>query len=146
MFSAPPPLEIPHFEILLDKNPPIVRPALNADGLPARSVPQLPFTLHPNERRSFFLAPVTHSRDLKEWVLYLIWEFEGKSLESPYKIFQVTGETGMITFNPDGTIMPHLPKDHWDTQYSTSDVPHDRWDIPPNFTDGPLDEWDPPRD
>jgi hypothetical protein len=29
------PLEIPHFEILLDKHPPIIRPALKADGQPA---------------------------------------------------------------------------------------------------------------
>lgn len=118
------PLEIPHFEILLDKHPPIIRPALKADGLPARPTPQLPFTLHPNEYRSFFLAPVTHSPDLTVWSLYVIWEFEGKRQESVYDTFQVTGYTGWRTSYPqDGSSPTPVNKvayDHWDIQYNST--------------------------
>lgn len=118
------PLHIPHFEILLDKHPPIIRPALKADGLPARPTPQLPFTLHPDEHRSFFLAPVTHSPDLTVWSLYVIWEFKGKRQESPYGTFQVTGNTGWTTFTPQGepspTAVNQVAYDHWDIQYNST--------------------------
>ena len=118
------PLEIPHFEILLDKYPPIIRPALKADGLPARPTPQLPFTLHPGEQRRFLLAPVTHSPELTVWSLYVIWEFEGKHQESPYGTFQVTGYTGWMEFSPHAEPRP-LPAskaayDHWDVQYNST--------------------------
>lgn len=121
------PLEIPHFEILLDKHPPIIRPALKADGRPARPTPQLPFTLHPGEYRSFFLAPVTHSPDLTAWSLHAIWEFEGKRQESPYGTFQVTGDTGWTTFIPYGEPSPtpvnKAAYDHWDIQYNSTPQP-----------------------
>lgn len=116
------PLEIPHFEILLDKHPPIIRPALKADGQPARPTPQLPFTLYTGEYRSFFLAPVTHSPDLMVWSLYVIWEFEGKRQESQYDTFQVTGYTGWSTLIPHGEPSPiavnQVAYDHWDIQYN----------------------------
>jgi hypothetical protein len=117
------PLEIPHFEILLDKHPPIIRPALKADGLPARPTPQIPFTLHPNEYRSFFLAPVTHSPDLTVWSLYVIREFEGKLQESLYGTFPVTGDTGWMEFSPHAEPRPALANevvDHWDIQYNST--------------------------
>jgi hypothetical protein len=117
------PLEIPHFEILLDKHPPIIRPALKADGLPARPTPQIPFTLHPNEYRSFFLAPVTHNPDLTVWSLDVIWEFERELQESPYGTFQVTGDTGWRTFIPYGepsSTPVNKVVDHWDIQYNST--------------------------
>lgn len=117
------PLEIPHFEILLDKRPPIVRPALKADGQPARPTPPLPFTLHHREYRSFFLAPVTHSPDLTVWSLYAIWEIEGKRVESPYGTFQVTGYTGWWIYSQDGRRpapvgQSAIADGHWDSQYN----------------------------
>jgi len=119
------PLEIPHFEILLDKHPPIIRPALKAVGLPARPTPQLPFTLHPDEYRSFYLAPVTHSSDLTVWSLYVMWECEGKRQESPYGTFQVTGQTGWTLLTPKGEPRPApvgqvVAPDHWDIQYNST--------------------------
>ena len=110
------PLELPHFEILLDKHPPIIRPALKADGLPACSTPQLPFTLHPGEHRRFLLAPVTHSPELTMWSLHVIWEFEGKRQKSPYGIFQVTGYTGFMAYSPHAEPRPLSANeitDHW---------------------------------
>jgi hypothetical protein len=116
--------EIPQFEILLDKHPPLIRPALQADGLPARPTPQLPFTLHPSEYRRFFLAPVTHTPDLIVWSLYVTWEFEGKRSESPYGTFQVTGYTGWRTFTaqaePSPTPVNQVADDHWDIQYDST--------------------------
>lgn len=115
------PLEIPHFEILLDQHPPVIRPALKADGRPARPTPEFPFTLHPGEYRTFFLAPVTHSQDLMVWSMYAIWEFEGKRQESLYGTFQVTGDTGWRTFAPGGepspTSVSQVAYDHWDIQH-----------------------------
>jgi hypothetical protein len=117
------PLETPHFEILLDEHPPIIRPALKADGLPARPTPQFPSTLHPNEYRKFLLAPVTHSPDLTVWSLFVIWEIEGKRQEAQYGAFQVTGNTGFKTFHPHGGSSPtpvNQVVDHWETQYNSS--------------------------
>jgi hypothetical protein len=116
--------EIPQFEILLDKHPPLIRPALQADGLPARPTPQLPFTLPPGEYRRFFLAPVTHTPDLIVWSLYVMWEFEGERRESPYGTFQVTGYTGWRTFTaqaePSPTPVNQVADDHWDIQYDST--------------------------
>jgi hypothetical protein len=124
MIGGKPSLEIPHFEILLDKHPPIIRPALKADGQPARPTPQLPFTLHPNEYRKFFLAPVTHSPDLTVWSLYDIWEIEGERHETPCGTFQVTGYTGWKIFHAQGGSSPApvgqaIAHEHWDIKYNS---------------------------
>lgn len=115
-------LEIPHFEILLDRRPPLVRPALKADGLPARPTPQFPFTLHSGEYRSFFLAPVTHNPDKTAWSLYVIWEVEGKRGEAQYGTYLVTGDTGWKVFDSQGarpaSVRETPAHDHWDIQYN----------------------------
>jgi hypothetical protein len=116
------PLETPHFEILLDQRPPLIRPALNADGEPARPAVELPFTLHAGQYGRLLLAPVTHRPELTVWSLYVVWEFKGRRQESLYGEFQVTGYTGWMTFVPHGEPSPtpvsQVAYDHWDLQYT----------------------------
>lgn len=123
MLHQSPELEPPQLEILLDENPPVIRPALKADGQPARALAPFPFTLHSGEQVKYFLAPVTHNPDLTAWSLYVRWQVHGEQNESLCGTLQTTGNTGFKTFSPGGKEPEPSPANmvdpgHWVVQYN----------------------------
>ena len=122
MLHQSPELEPPQLEILLDENPPVIRPALKADGQPARALAPFPFTLHAGEQAKYFLAPVTRNPDLAAWSLYVRWQVRGEQNETTCGSLQVTGNTGFKTFSPGGKEPEPTPANmvdpgHWVVQY-----------------------------
>jgi hypothetical protein len=123
MLHKSPELESPQLEILLDENPPVIRPALKADGQPARALAPFPFTLHAGEQVKYFLAPVTQNPDLTAWSLYVRWQVRGEQNESLCGSLQTTGNTGFNTFSPGGKGPEPSPANmvdpgHWVTQHN----------------------------
>ncbi|HEX5441566.1 MAG TPA: hypothetical protein VFW76_11830 [Ktedonobacterales bacterium] len=123
MIHTSPELEPPQLEILLDENPPVIRPALKADGQPARALAPFPFTLHSGEQVKYFLAPITQNPDLTAWSLYVRWQVRGEQNETLCGTFQTTGDTGFQTFSPGGKEPEPTPANmvnagHWVVQYN----------------------------
>lgn len=65
-------IQAPHFEVLLDANPPVIRRALTREGEPVRTGQDLPITVQPGSSVAIFLSPLTDDPRFTEWSLTAI--------------------------------------------------------------------------
>jgi hypothetical protein len=114
------PMETPHLEILLDAEPPVVRPALDPAGRAVRPLPGFPLPLDPGAHLRLVLAPITDDRRQVEWRLLADVECDG-TLQSPAWDLMVTAETTFRTFHPGGREPEFTPvhqlAPHWKVTY-----------------------------
>jgi hypothetical protein len=119
------PLQVPHLEILLDTEPPTIRPALNADGTPARECPPFPLLLQKGTHLKLILAPLTDDRRHVFWRLLIDVEWEG-NLKATSRDLHITAETTYRIFYPDGrepeSVPAHELAPHWHTAFPPRDA------------------------
>jgi hypothetical protein len=94
------PLEIPHLEVLLDHEPPIVRPAIDTDGKNVRERVIFPIQVNGGGRVRLVLAPLTNNRELVDWELRVSVHCDGVQMTRVWD-FKVTAETTFRSFVSD---------------------------------------------
>lgn len=114
------PLETPQFEVLLDADPPIVRPTLGEDGQPLHRDITLPVQVPADGRLlRLVLAPVTDATELLRWRLTAELRHAGPDTVSWDLL--ITGDTGWRTFVPGGQApritRPEEASDHWGQKF-----------------------------
>jgi hypothetical protein len=114
------PLGTPQFEVLLDAEPPIVRPTPGADGQLLHPDVTLPVEV-PDDGRilRLVLAPVTDTMELLRWRLTTELRCAGDNTQSWDLL--ITGDTGLRTFVPGG-VAPRITRpeevaDHWGPKF-----------------------------
>jgi len=114
------PIEVPHLEILLDAEPPVIRPARDADGRLARPGQQFPITLAKGEEFRLVLAPLTDDRGEIRWRLAVDLEWESRRQWEHWNL-RLTAETTMLKFHPDGRepefVPAHENAPHWHSAF-----------------------------
>lgn len=111
-------LKHPDFEIVLDAEPPIIRPVMESDSRPSRDAPSFPLRLVSGSINEVVLTPITDDRGNVLWRLLADLECNGYRQVETFQL-QVTAETRWRTFYPDD----RSPKDckawevvqHWHT-------------------------------
>jgi hypothetical protein len=111
------PLPVPHFEVLLDEDPPIVRRTLLAPDTYAHPGVALPLEVAGPSITTIFLAPLTGAEDLVVWRLAVTLSAGGAPDVTRSWELQTTGRTGWRTFSPGGGEPADTPAheitDHW---------------------------------
>ncbi|MEW2119229.1 hypothetical protein AB0945_29380 [Streptomyces sp. NPDC005474] len=110
------PMQVPDAEVFLDESPPLVRPALDGQGLPVVPDYRLPLRIAAGTAWRLVLAPHTRDRGLVEW--RLIADFTCGDFRAAIDWdLKVTAETTMRTFRPGGSepdFTPvHVIAPHW---------------------------------
>lgn len=107
-----PPAE-PDFEVLLDRKPPLVRQALDPNGLALHPDVTIPIDVYPGETRTLLLVPLTTAKSLMEWQLNIL----ASTTEGQTSVFTsqfVTGDSGWVEYGPDGRRSVQAPfTNHW---------------------------------
>ncbi|MFI6823722.1 hypothetical protein ACIBJE_22695 [Micromonospora sp. NPDC050187] len=105
----------PDFEILLDGDPPLVRPTLGPDGAALHPDVTLPLVVAPGETRVLLLVPLTRSKSLLEWQLNVSAATTERQQTIPIPQ-RITGDHGWVTFRPGGSAPepgPSPMSNHW---------------------------------
>ncbi|MDX2541996.1 hypothetical protein ACOT81_34610 [Streptomyces sp. WI04-05B] len=110
------PMQVPDAEVFLDETPPLVRPALDGQGIPVVPDFGLPLRIPAGTAWRIVLAPHTEDRGRVEWRLFAdvtCGDFRG-AVDWELK---VTAETTMRAFRPGGTAPEftpvHVIAPHW---------------------------------
>ena len=95
------PLEIPHYEVVLDAVPALVRPARDAYGRRVRRVPDMPLRVPAGASTRVILAAVTGAPELVHWRM-LADVSQGGRIWSVTWDLAVTATSGMATYPAGG--------------------------------------------
>lgn len=110
------PMQVPDVEVFLDETPPLVRPALDAKGIPVVPDFGLPLRIAAGSAWRIVLAPHTADRGRVDWRLLADVTCGDQRATMSWDLM-VTAETTMRTFHPGGTepdFTPvHVLAPHW---------------------------------
>ncbi|MGW4940439.1 hypothetical protein ACWEOZ_02465 [Actinoplanes sp. NPDC004185] len=111
------PLEVPHYEVVLDADPPLVRPARDAYGRPPRWVPDGPPLVPAGGSARVVLAALTGDPVLVRWRLLADVAQDGRTWTFAWDL-SVTATSGMVHYEPGGdgpitTPVQELFPQHW---------------------------------
>ncbi|MFF3377882.1 hypothetical protein ACFYXF_33655 [Streptomyces sp. NPDC002680] len=110
------PMQVPDAEVFLDLTPPLIRPALDAKGIPVVPDFGLPLRIAAGTGWRLVLAPHTEDRGLVDWRLLADVTCGDYRATIDWDL-KVTAETTMRTFRPGGTepdFTPvHVIAPHW---------------------------------
>lgn len=93
------PMLTPDVEVFLDRDPPLVRTALDAQGAPAWPDFRLPLRLGPGSEARVVLSPHTEDRGLVDWRLIADVSCGGRGSVASWHL-QVTAETTFRSWAP----------------------------------------------
>ncbi|WP_157876579.1 hypothetical protein, partial [Streptomyces graminilatus] len=110
------PMQVPDAELFLDETPPLVRPALDARGIPVVPDFRLPLRIVAGTAWRLVLAPHTQDRGLVDWRLFADFTCGDFRATIDWDL-KVTAETTMRTYSLGGTeagFTPvHVIAPHW---------------------------------
>ncbi|MEU8232302.1 hypothetical protein AB0C12_22190 [Actinoplanes sp. NPDC048967] len=111
------PLEIPHYEVVLDAVPALVRTARDAHGRPPRWVPDGPPLVPAGGRARVVLAALTSDPALVRWRLRADVTQDDRTWSFAWDL-SVTATSGMVHYRPGGngpivTPVQELFPQHW---------------------------------
>jgi hypothetical protein len=124
------PLEIPHFEVVLDAVPALVRPARDADGRRVRPMPDGPLRVPAEAGTRVVLAAVTDDPDHVRWRLLSDVSQAGRTWSVTWDL-SITARSGMVYYDPgaDGPVstpVQQLFPQHWTLRWRSGLRPAER--------------------